>query len=183
MSNTRTEKEPRGTMEKASHETIRSPLPRDRGVYLAFLELEGTVTHPRVRRVINPGLYIYVGSAGGRGGLRARLLRHASRSKKPYWHLDWLTVEPRVFLKGSCWCRGKWGRWVETSLSSCISAKFPGAGVEGFGASDDPWSPTHFYKVAESWDEFVEKGFREALDCLMVVCEGLEGVGCLLRER
>ena len=156
-------------------------LPRDKGVYLAFLELGSEVRHPRVRGVLARGVYVYVGSAGGRGGLRARLLRHATRDKKPYWHLDWLTVDPRVLFRGACWCRRTWGRGVEASLSSCIGSKFPGGGVRGFGATDDPWSPTHLHRVAGSWEEFVEKGLREALGCLEAVCEGEGGMGCWLR--
>ena len=45
---------------------------------------------------IEPGVYLYLGSAFGPGGLRARLSRHAARSKVQRWHIDYL--RPRVSL-------------------------------------------------------------------------------------
>ncbi len=36
------------------------------------------------------GYYIYVGSAMGNGGLRARVGRHLSGQKKMHWHIDYL---------------------------------------------------------------------------------------------
>ena len=37
-----------------------------------------------------PGLYAYVGSACGPGGLGGRLSRHAYRGKRCHWHIDYL---------------------------------------------------------------------------------------------
>lgn len=37
-----------------------------------------------------PGFYIYVGSALGSGGIRARLGHHLKLSKHPRWHIDFL---------------------------------------------------------------------------------------------
>ena len=36
------------------------------------------------------GVYIYVGSAWGPGGIRARVGRHLRGSPKPRWHIDYL---------------------------------------------------------------------------------------------
>jgi Uri superfamily endonuclease len=36
------------------------------------------------------GFYIYVGSAFGPGGLRARLAHHLSVASRPHWHIDYL---------------------------------------------------------------------------------------------
>lgn len=41
---------------------------------------------------LDPGWFIYCGSAAGPGGLRARLRRHFRSDKKPHWHVDRLTV-------------------------------------------------------------------------------------------
>ena len=38
------------------------------------------------------GWHIYVGSAKGPGGMRARLARHFRPDKAPHWHIDRLTV-------------------------------------------------------------------------------------------
>ena len=39
---------------------------------------------------IQPGYYIYIGSAFGPGGLRARLSRHFREQKNNHWHIDYL---------------------------------------------------------------------------------------------
>jgi Uri superfamily endonuclease len=40
--------------------------------------------------VIHPGIYIYLGSAHGSGGLRGRLKHHFRRGIRPHWHIDYL---------------------------------------------------------------------------------------------
>jgi len=37
-----------------------------------------------------PGYYIYIGSAFGPGGVRARMLRHLRADKPKHWHIDYL---------------------------------------------------------------------------------------------
>ena len=39
---------------------------------------------------IQPGYYLYVGSAFGPGGVKARVSRHARADKKKHWHIDYL---------------------------------------------------------------------------------------------
>lgn len=39
---------------------------------------------------ITPGFYVYVGSAFGSGGLRARIGHHLESTAEPHWHLDYL---------------------------------------------------------------------------------------------
>jgi Uri superfamily endonuclease len=39
---------------------------------------------------LRPGYYIYVGSAFGPGGVRARVSRHCRASKPKRWHIDYL---------------------------------------------------------------------------------------------
>jgi Uri superfamily endonuclease len=45
----------------------------------------------------HPGLYVYTGSA--MGGLRARLLRHLSGSKKIRWHIDYFLKDEQASVK------------------------------------------------------------------------------------
>lgn len=81
---------------------------------------------------IEPGYYVYVGSAFGPGGVRARVLRHFRKSKAKHWHIDYLRerVEPIC-----AWCsyvpsrlEHRWARAV---------AEMPGiTSVRGFGCSD-----------------------------------------------
>jgi Uri superfamily endonuclease len=44
-----------------------------------------------------PGLYVYTGSA--MGGLRARLLRHLSDTKKMRWHIDYFLNDDQASVK------------------------------------------------------------------------------------
>lgn len=39
---------------------------------------------------LRSGTYVYVGSAFGPGGVRARVKHHLSRSPAPHWHIDYL---------------------------------------------------------------------------------------------
>ena len=39
---------------------------------------------------LSRGYFIYVGSAFGPGGLKARVGHHLGYSKRPHWHLDYL---------------------------------------------------------------------------------------------
>ncbi len=47
------------------------------------------------------GYYIYVGSAFGPGGLRARLSHHLQSTSKPHWHIDYLLQVARPV---EIWC-------------------------------------------------------------------------------
>jgi Domain of unknown function DUF123 len=44
-----------------------------------------------------PGIYVYTGSA--MGGLRARLLRHLSDTKKMRWHIDYFLNDEQARVK------------------------------------------------------------------------------------
>lgn len=39
---------------------------------------------------LDPGRYVYIGSAHGPGGLQARVARHLRRAKRLRWHIDYL---------------------------------------------------------------------------------------------
>ena len=40
---------------------------------------------------LQPGFYVYVGSAFGPGGLKARIEHHSRKAARPHWHIDYLT--------------------------------------------------------------------------------------------
>lgn len=70
-----------------------APLPTESGTYVLILRSQdrGTARMGNVGRVhIAPGFYLYVGSAFGPGGLRARVSRHLRGASKPHWHIDYL---------------------------------------------------------------------------------------------
>jgi Uri superfamily endonuclease len=80
-----------------------------------------------------PGDYLYLGSARGPGGLRARLQHHARIAVKPHWHIDYLRAAAQLE-----------GFWISTAPArlECAWSKallrLPGAVVPviGFGAGD-----------------------------------------------
>ncbi len=69
-------------------------LPSEGGVYALLIELTESAQVRLGRRAakLEPGLYVYIGSARGPGGLRARVERHARKEKKVRWHVDQLTT-------------------------------------------------------------------------------------------
>ena len=45
---------------------------------------------------LQSGFYVYVGSALGPGGVRARLAHHRKLSRRPHWHIDYLRAHTRL---------------------------------------------------------------------------------------
>jgi len=108
----------------------------ERGTYALLLAAAQQVVIPvgRFGRLdVRPGIYIYVGSALGPGGLAARIARHARDEKKFRWHIDHLRAVTRL---EEVWCVvGKTRQeclWAKT-LARMKRAEIP---MEGFGASD-----------------------------------------------
>ena len=81
---------------------------------------------------IEPGYYIYVGSAFGPGGVRARVSRHVRKTKLKHWHIDYLQgfVTP-VFA----WCSYEEVHLEHQWAQSIIEMKDVTA-IKGFGCSD-----------------------------------------------
>ncbi len=78
------------------------------------------------------GHYIYVGSAFGPGGVRARIMRHEKRQKNQHWHVDYLRKE-MSFIEA--WYTHDTERleheWAKRMSSAQLLA-YP----KGFGSSD-----------------------------------------------
>ena len=92
------------------------------------------------------GCYLYVGSALGPGGLRARVARHQRRlesGKRAHWHVDYLREH-------TIW-GGAWGRFSHQRVECVWAASLrclPDAQIPapGFGASDCR-CPSHLVHV------------------------------------
>lgn len=84
------------------------------------------------------GEYLYLGSAGGPGGLRARLGRHIRGGGKPHWHIDPLRAAADL---GGCFYlttgTSNAHQPLECLWSQALAA-LPGATLPapGFGAGD-----------------------------------------------
>ena len=107
----------------------------ERGTYALLLrsdcEAEVIVGRCGLLRV-QPGYYVYVGSAFGPGGVKARVLRHCRGTSARNWHIDYLLG---VTAALGAWCcyltRDMEHRWAQAL------AKQPDvSSVNGFGCSD-----------------------------------------------
>jgi Uri superfamily endonuclease len=111
-------------------------LPPDPGTYALLLRPSGDVVLTAGKlgsSRLNAGLYVYVGSAEGSGGVRARVAHHLRYSQHIHWHIDSLTQQTKP--DAVCWVLGSERlecSWVQFLLM------LPGAfvPVPGFGSSD-----------------------------------------------
>jgi len=114
-----------------------------RGVYILVIRItENTrVTVGALGRIdFAKGLYAYVGSA--QNGLEKRIERHFSKSKRKFWHIDYLLDHDcvkirKVLIKEA------------TKIEECkVAEKFrqKSSSVTGFGSSDCKCS-CHLFKL------------------------------------
>jgi Uri superfamily endonuclease len=115
---------------------VAETLPPHAGTYALLLRPRHDVTLTVGRNgtfKLAAALYVYVGSALGPGGVRARVSRHLSTDKRMRWHIDVLANASNV--ESVCWV-------LETERLECTWAQallsLPGssAPIPGFGSSD-----------------------------------------------
>lgn len=82
---------------------------------------------------LQSGFYIYVGSAFGPGGVRARVNHHLHASPRPHWHIDYLHANANV---EELWV--SYGRKRREHSWARFLSRMPGVSVPmpGFGSSD-----------------------------------------------
>ena len=67
-----------------------------KGAYLLIIRLEReTILPKKFNFKIKPGLYAYAGNAFGNGGILSRCSRHFRIKKSKFWHIDWITDNPK----------------------------------------------------------------------------------------
>ena len=87
----------------------------------------------RLQLELAPGFYLYVGSAFGPGGVRARVDHHRKVSARPHWHIDFL--RPHVRLDGVWYSLDPVRR--EHQWAAVLADAMPAStAVTGFGATD-----------------------------------------------
>ena len=106
---------------------------------------------------LEPGFYVYVGSALGPGGLRARIAHHQKPSLRPHWHIDYLRAHTRLH---GIWfahdARRREHQWAGV-MQTVSGVRIP---LLGFGASDcDCRSHLFFFKRCPS-----RMSFRRGLE-------------------
>ncbi len=111
-------------------------LPEQKGTYIlvASLAKEQRLEIGRLgRHDLRPGFYLYVGSALGSGGLRARLSHHLESSAEPHWHIDYLlriaTLEEIWFAMADTKLEHHWADLLEKAPQFQVP-------IARFGASD-----------------------------------------------
>ena len=90
------------------------------------------------------GYYVYVGSALGAGGLKARIKYHTRLSTKPHWHIDYL--KPFVEIK-RIWYSYDTHRNEHNWASVLIEFPESTVSLDGFGASDCKCKSHLFYFI------------------------------------
>ncbi len=142
------------------------------GTYLLLLTLPASAELQIGRnRTISfeSGLYCYVGSALGPGGLAARLQRHASGRGRRHWHIDYLL--PHGQLTGALVIENTrrweciWAAWVGDQARAC---------VHGFGSSDCRCAG-HLFLLGTPAEgiRFVERAQAELRACYWVAGSGV----------
>lgn len=133
-----------------------SALPAAKGAYALLVRLSSATPLPdRFGGSLDAGLYCYLGSAYGPGGIRARCRRHLRRDKSKRWHIDWLTVRAAAIEAVA-----------RPGLRECALTQalleLPGvtAPVTGFGSSDCRRCPAHLLRAGPGLDE---AGLRRSL--------------------
>jgi len=141
-------------------------LPSQPGTYALLLEATAIQDVPIGKLGVlhmRPGIYVYVGSALGPGGLAARVERHAQREKTLHWHIDYLRAETRLlavwFTRGAKHGECHWSR----ILGGAAGAQIP---LDGFGSSDCR-CPSHLQYFANLR---AAEAVRSQLKCRAIRC-------------
>jgi len=111
-------------------------IPPKKGNYILVFRLEER-TRQNIRRFIDvllePGYYLYCGSAHGNGGLKGRITRHLTRSFKKFWHIDFLKECLQPF---EVWCQVN-SEKIECSFCQFLHSQMGGEiPIKGLGSSD-----------------------------------------------
>jgi Uri superfamily endonuclease len=118
-------------------------LPEEKGSYCIVFEIDFLSFKNKRGKDFSlvKGIYIYVGSAFGPGGLRRRISRHLRKSKKKHWHFDFVTTHNSFNLLEI---------WLFENLKveckvACLIKK-TAKPINGFGSTDCKCL-SHLFKV------------------------------------
>ena len=83
--------------------------------------------------LVQPGSYIYAGSAFGPGGIKARIAHHKRIAVHPHWHIDYLSAYLQLNEIWYTYDSGHHEHLWASVLGCLKGASIP---IAGFGASD-----------------------------------------------
>lgn len=155
-------------------------LPEDKGTYILIAsvsEMRQVQVGSLGRFEIIPGFYLYVGSAFGSGGLRARIGHHLESTAEPHWHIDYLL---RVATPVEVWFtttdRKLEHQWADL-LESASNFRVP---IARFGSSDYHRSRSShlFYskrRPSFRWfEQQIKEGFEDVEVAQRVILQSAE---------
>ena len=123
-------------------------LPSTPGSYclLLFLSHRSTIQIGRLGLMaFKRGYYLYLGSAFGPGGVRARIQRHLMNDKKHHWHIDYLREQAKVkAVWVDCASGNMEHRWAQELMDNTIECE----PILKFGCSDCT-CPSHLFYFKE----------------------------------
>ena len=114
------------------------------GTYLLLLECDkqAELSIGKLGKMTTePGHYLYVGSAFGPGGIKARVRHHRKTAARPHWHIDYLRAAAELMEAWCVYgirCEHAWAY----SLMQREAAVMP---LKGFGSSDCDCATHLFY--------------------------------------
>ena len=116
-----------------------------------------------------PGFFVYVGSAFGPGGLKARIGHHRHTFSRPHWHIDYLN---EYLSPAEVWytydATHREDHWSQV-LAVARGASIP---LPGFGSSDCRCiSPLYFFPARPSSNYFRRKVHAGADDHARIFVE------------
>ena len=132
-------------MTAAAYKAESAALPAAAGTYVLVMQSR-KAARIKIGRLgtldLQPGFYLYVGSAQGSGGIAARVNRHRRRNKKLHWHIDYLrrhTTLVETWFRTGPSCEHEW--------AAMLSEHYDCARIR-FGASDCR-CPAHLFFSAQ----------------------------------
>ena len=133
------------------------------GTYLLLLECNNKAELSIGRlgnMLVEPGYYLYVGSAFSPGGIPARLRHHRKRAASPHWHIDYLRAVTELV---DAWCvRGS--RCEHAWANSLVQSEAVTIPLTGFGSSDCDCATHLFYSSRRPLKTTLEKLLKNKLD-------------------
>ena len=94
---------------------------------------------------LQPGYYIYIGSAFGPGGVRARVSHHWRMDKQKHWHIDYLREH---LMPLEAWVNYD-AKHLEHEWAGILFERPGMVSIRGFGCSDCKCYSHLFYTLNE----------------------------------
>jgi len=133
-------------------------IPKSRGIYALILQVyrDLELTIGSLGKVkVEPGVYCYIGSARGFGGLRARIAHHYRKLKpRLWWHIDYLTIRNEVRILHVVYAETN--QDLESQFAKAVNEAYCwNPAIPRFGATDKR-DYTHLFRCACDYDQCIE---------------------------